>query len=248
MELARKHNVPPEQLFQRYESLKRELDELKNRETKIEELEEQLAELRPQLEELGEDLSEERRSSAEQLQEEVSSRLEAMNLEESIFRVEVNEREPGPHGLDRVEWLFASHHSQEPGPLSDRVSGGEISRVLLAVKSALAGADTTPTLVFDEIDAGISGREADSVGQVLSDLSEFHQVICITHLPLVASYADHHIVIEREDTPDRIDVRTRVVEGERRLDELSRLLSGDRESSVSRDQAKELLEESQPAR
>jgi len=207
-------------------------------------LESKLSEIKPTLREHGEALTERRIETAEELETEVEQRLDALNLAESIFRVSVQSSDPGPHGLDDVNWLFASHHSQEPGPLSERVSGGEISRVLLAVKSALAGADTTPTLVFDEIDTGISGKEAESVGQVLSRLSEFHQVICITHLPLVASHADHHVVIERKETSETVNVNTRVVEDDQRLDELSRLLSGDRESEVSRDQARELLDKS----
>jgi DNA repair protein RecN (Recombination protein N) len=242
MELARKHDVPPEQLHDRYQSLTEELEQLKNRDERIETLREEVEEIRPRLESKGESLSEERRDAADRLEQAIAERLNALNLEESEFDVRVETDEPGPHGLDRVRWLFASHHTQELGPLSDRVSGGEISRVLLSVKSALAGADTTPTLVFDEIDTGISGKEADSVGAVLSRLSEFHQVICITHLPLVASHADHHVVIEREDTADTVSVEARPVAGDERLDELSRLLSGDRDSDVSRDQARELLE------
>lgn len=245
MELSRKHDVPPEQLHERFQSLRDELENLKNRDQKIADLRQRMEELKPAVVEAGETVSEHRQETARQLRSEIEQRLESLNLEESEFEVRVEQKdEPGPHGIDEVDWLFASHHSQELGPLSDRVSGGEISRVLLSVKSALAGADTTPTLVFDEIDAGISGKEADSVGRVLSRLSEFHQVICITHLPLVASHADHHVVIEREDTEQAVNVRSRIVEDERRLDELSRLLSGDRDSDVSRDQARELLESS----
>ncbi|MGM0380356.1 MAG: DNA repair protein RecN [bacterium] len=243
LQLARKYNVPPEGLYSYYEKKRQRLDKLENRKENIKKLKEQREKLSPRLEEKGNKLSEQRKKTAEKLSSEVSSRLEKLNLEEAIFRVEVEEKDFGSNGADEVRWLFSSHSSQQPGPLAERISGGEISRVLLAVKSALTGADTTLTLVFDEIDTGISGEEADSVGELLAELARYQQVIVITHLPIVAAHGDRHIQLNRNDTREKVEVNAEVLTGESRLEELSRLLSGDRGSEVSRRQAEKLLNE-----
>ncbi len=242
LQLARKHNLPPESLADHYLEVKEELDALKDRENRLEELAEEIKKYRKQLDSLGDKLSRERLKTARKLEKQVLKRLKLLKLEEAVFKIEVEPVEPGPYGKDRVGWLFASHSSAEPGHFSDRVSGGEISRVLLAIKSSLAEADTTPVLVFDEIDTGISGEEADSVGRLLSELSEFHQIICITHLPLVAARADHHILLNRRDSKNEVVIDADIMDEKGKIEELSRLISGDQQSEVSRRQARQLLE------
>lgn len=242
LELARKHEVPPEKLFDKYMQLRDEQNSLENRDQRKNELTERLEQLEHELYELAEKIHSCRNNEAEKLEESVIETLEELNLEKADFRIQVKEDQLGPSGFDVVKWLFASHESEPVGPLASRVSGGEISRVLLAIKSSLAEADQTPVLVFDEIDAGISGEEASRVGEVLSDLADYHQVICITHLPLVASKADHHILVERTDEDDDVKVDALYLDNESRIDEISRLLSGDNESDISREQARELLE------
>ena len=244
MELSRKHGVPPEQLYNQYQELSDEREQLNRRDERLEELRERRQRLRSKLQDSANELRNRRKSCSNQLQNEIESRLSQLNLEDAIFRIRVEGKDEfGPHGQDNVSWKFSSHSSQPPGPFSDRVSGGEISRVLLALKAALAAADTTSVLVFDEIDTGISGEEADRVGQVLAELAEHHQVICITHLPLVAAYADHHLLIRREDDENRVRVMGEPLQKNQRLEELSRLLSGDEESDISIKQAEELLEQ-----
>lgn len=244
LELARKHDVPPEQLYERYRELTEEKENLENREERREELTRKLEELESELYDRADALHARRTENAEQLAERVTETLGRLNLEKAGFEIEVRERDLGVAGYDDVQWLFASHDSQALGPLTSRVSGGEISRVLLAIKSALAEADETAVLVFDEIDAGISGEEANRVGDVLRELARYHQVLCITHLPLVASRADHHLLVRRTDAKDEVTVEAEVLDRDQRVDELSRLLSGDETSDVSREQARELLEES----
>ncbi len=240
--LARKHDVQPESLHDRYRSLKDELESLERREKRIEALRDQIEQDRAELRDRAETLRACRRRAAQRLAEDVGERLRRLNLEQSHFEVVVEPREePGPHGGDDVEWLFSSHEAHEPGPLRKRVSGGEISRVLLALKTALAEADETPVLVFDEVDAGISGEEAGRMGEVLSELARYHQVICITHLPLVAARADHHLRLSRRDDEDGARIRVDSLDEAGRIDEMSRLLSGDETSEASRRQAEELL-------
>lgn len=242
LELSRKHDVPPENLYTLYSEKKDEIEKLTNREERREEVTDRLEQIESELYGIAEELHDNRQKTARELEDAVEAVLAQLKLAEAEFSISVREQELGPNGFDRVEWLFASHSSQSLGPLSSRVSGGEISRVLLAIKSALAEADRTPVLVFDEIDTGISGEEAEKVGKVLEDLAEYHQVICITHLPLVASRADNHIRIKREDLRDQVRVEATQLVDESRVDELSRLLSGDESSSVSREQARELLD------
>jgi DNA repair protein RecN (Recombination protein N) len=242
LELSRKHDVPPEQLHQQYQDLKAEKDNLEHREERKSELTDELEKIEDKLYLISDKLHKKRVNVAEELESKIVDILSHLNLANAIFEIQITEDGLGPHGYDRVEWLFASHDSQPVGPLSTRVSGGEISRVLLAIKAALAGADETAVLVFDEIDTGISGEEANRVGDVLKSLSEHHQVLCITHLPLVASRADNHIRVRRNDTEDNVVVEADKLDRSSKIDELSRLLSGEESSSVSREQAVELLE------
>jgi DNA repair protein RecN (Recombination protein N) len=234
--------LPPEQLHQKYQDLKAEKDNLEHREERKSELTDELEKIEDKLYQISDKLHKKRVNVAEELESKIVDTLSHLNLANAIFEIQITEDGLGPHGYDRVEWLFASHDSQTVGPLSTRVSGGEISRVLLAIKAALAGADETAVLVFDEIDTGISGEEANRVGDVLKSLSEHHQVLCITHLPLVASRADNHIRVRRNDTEDNVVVEADKLDRSSRIDELSRLLSGEESSSVSREQAVELLE------
>jgi len=243
MELSRKHNVPPENLHRKYSELKQEKNNLENREKRKQELTNEIETLEDDLYDLGEQLHDHRLECAESLESTVDETLRRLNLENAVFQIELGKKELGPAGFDEVRWLFSSHDSQPVGPFSTRVSGGEISRVLLAIKSALAGADRTSVLVFDEIDTGISGEEARRVGDVLKELSQYHQVLCITHLPLVASWADNHILVNRQDRDQTVDVAADVLDRSDRIEELSRLLSGNESSDVSRQQAEELLDD-----
>ncbi|MFP4687500.1 MAG: DNA repair protein RecN [bacterium] len=245
LQQARKHNIAPEGLADYYLEIKEELARLEGRKEKIKELRARKEKLEERLVDLAGKLSKQRKLVAAELEKKIIERLKMLKLEEALFKIEVEEKQLNRHGKDRIKWLFASHSSAEAGPLASRVSGGEISRVLLAIKSSLAEADTTPVLVFDEIDTGISGEEADSVGKLLADLADFHQVICITHLPLVAARSDHHILLNRSDTEKEVIIDAQTAGEQEKIAELSRLISGDRGSEVSRDQARQLLNQAQ---
>ena len=143
-------------------------------------------------------------------------------------------------GIDKVEYLISPNIGEELKPLSKIASGGELSRVMLALKGILAKGDKIPVLIFDEIDAGIGGRAAETVGQKLKSLSASHQVICITHLPQIASYADTHLKIEKKIKAKRTTVEVRKIEKDERTVEIARMLSGD-SSEVSIKHAKEML-------
>ena len=147
----------------------------------------------------------------------------------------------GPQGLDEVEFLLVAHPGAPARPLYKGASGGELSRIMLAIEVVLAGADAVPTFVFDEVDAGVGGRAAVEVGRRLSALAKTAQVLVVTHLPQVAAFADRHLVVRREDLAGSTRTRVHHVDGEDRLAELARMLGGLAESELGRGHAEELL-------
>ncbi|MGD2102383.1 MAG: AAA family ATPase [Acidimicrobiia bacterium] len=183
-------------------------------------------------------LTETRTEAARLVSERALSHLADLGLGTASLEMTVGKVDPGPSGADRLELLFASDTRLDPGPVSAVASGGELSRLVLALRLATAGQDTT-TLVFDEIDTGIGGTTALAMGQKLADLAERFQVLCVTHLPQVAAHADSHFVVTRTAEGTAVVAE---VSGEARLVELSRMLAGQPESDTGKLAAAELLE------
>jgi DNA repair protein RecN (Recombination protein N) len=179
-----------------------------------------------------------REAAAKRLAGDALTHLGDLGLAKATLRIELEEVDPGPSGADRALLSFASDSRLEPGPVSSVASGGELSRLVLALSLAAAGSETV-TLVFDEVDTGIGGQTALAMGQKLAELAAGFQVLCVTHLPQVAAHADRHYVVER--TTDGT-ARARQVSGEDRLVELSRMLAGQPESETGKLAAAELLE------
>jgi DNA repair protein RecN (Recombination protein N) len=149
---------------------------------------------------------------------------------------------PAPEaGTDRVEWLFAPNPGEEPRPLRKIASGGELSRVMLAVKTALAEADRVPTLVFDEIDTGVGGRLGATLGRKLAELARHHQVICVTHLPQMASHAAHQWIIRKQTDRGRTRTTIAPLDDEQRVDEIAAMLRGDSAAEGTRKEALSML-------
>jgi DNA repair protein RecN (Recombination protein N) len=162
--------------------------------------------------------------------------LQELGMAAPVVQLVVEPAEPGPAGTDQVRLLFASDDRLEPGPIGRVASGGELSRLVLSLRLA-GGAGRTPILAFDEIDAGVGGKTALALGRKLASLAKNRQVLCVTHLPQVAAFADRHFVISRTGTT----VAVSVVERERRLEELSRMLAGLPDSEQGRSHAEELI-------
>ena len=218
---------------------------------RVERLTAQHEQLTAELAEHGAALTACRRAAAEQLSRAVGVELAGLAMPHAKLHVQIGQRLDdrglrlvdgrrvafGPSGVDEVEFLLVAHEGAPPRPLHKGASGGELSRVMLALEVVLAGADTVPTFVFDEVDAGVGGRAAAEVGRRLAALATTAQVLVVTHLPQVAAFADRHLVVQRDG--GRTDVRR--VDGEQRLAELSRMLGGLSESQLGRDHAEELL-------
>ncbi len=142
-------------------------------------------------------------------------------------------------GGEKVELLISTNPSEEPRPLARIASGGELSRIMLAMKSVFSASDDVPVLVFDEIDTGVSGRAAEKIGKKLRELSKDRQVLCITHLPVIAAAANRHLLIEKD--AEAMLTRVRPIEGEERAAELARIICGDESSPAALENARELL-------
>ena len=192
-------------------------------------------------------LSQKRTKTARKLETLVTSNLKDLAFGTPAFRIEVLQEKDragkyliSSHGMDRIEFMFSANPGEPLKPLSKIISGGELSRVMLALKSILATADNLPVLIFDEVDAGIGGRTAESVGKKLRVISEKHQLLCITHLPQIASLGDFHLKIEKKEQNKRVSVEVRPIDGSERLDEIARMLSGTK-TETSLKHAEELL-------
>jgi len=186
-------------------------------------------------------LSEKRQKVAGRMAGLVESVLKDLAFRNADFVIDIKHEAISLHGIDRVEFLFSANPGEPPKPLAKIASGGELSRVMLALKSILADFDNISVLIFDEVDAGIGGKTAVSVGKKLKAISDKHQVLCTTHLPQIASKGDFHLKIEKGQKDDRVYLEVKELSGMERLNEIARMLSG-KITEVSLTHAKELLE------
>jgi DNA repair protein RecN (Recombination protein N) len=218
-----------------------ELEALENQEEARERLRLEEAERRVALEEAAAALTATRVTAAERLSAAVNVELPPLGLSAGAFGVEVESVEIGPTGGDRVTFTFAPNAGEPARPLARIASGGEASRLSLALEVVLAAADETPLLVFDEVDAGVGGRNASALGERLHALSRFHQVLCVTHLPQVAAHADAHVVIGKREVGGRTTTMARVLDASERAEELAAMLGGARAGQEALAAAEALL-------
>jgi DNA repair protein RecN (Recombination protein N) len=194
---------------------------------------------------LAQQLSKKRTDAARRMMASVESELAALKMGQAIFQIIVSIDESvegfGPTGRDRVEFLLSSNPGEPPRPLSRVASGGELSRIMLALKTILAEVDQVPVLVFDEIDTGVGGAVAAAMGKRLRKLGSFHQVFCITHLPQVASQAEHHLLVEKGLDGQRTTTSVKTLKGIGQEEEIARMLSGSTITKKVRETAAELI-------
>ena len=220
------------------------LDKLSDYDAYMRRLGGELEEAKRRLESACGRLSKVRQENARQLTERLKEALAQLNFLTVEFETAVRpEGQITAKGYDDVEFLISTNPGEDLKPLSQVASGGELSRVMLAIKTVLAGRDDIDTLIFDEIDAGISGKTAWKVAGQLNIVSGAHQVLCITHLPQIAAMADAHFVIEKNSTDESTITDIRRVEGEEELAELARLLGGDMLTEAALSNARELREQ-----
>jgi len=258
-QLKRKYGATLDDVINYLDSARAELDELQNSEEHIEELREASATLRRRLGSLAGQISSARQTAAVTLVDEVERSIAELNMGRSRFQVSFSahggtttipveidglivERSFDPTGTDRVEFLIAPNAGEVPKPLGKVASGGEMARLMLALKSILSTADDTPTLVFDEVDVGVGGRSGQPVGEKLWRLGGRHQVLVISHLPQVAAFAESHYKITKLDREGRTETRIDLLEIDERIDELAAMLDGQPPTPESRENARAMLE------
>jgi DNA repair protein RecN (Recombination protein N) len=225
--LKRKYGPTIADVLSREAAIADRLDNIDNRSEKMAALTAALAESRKELEAIAKKLTAARKKSAPQLAKDIASQLKELGFKQSSFEVELTaSKDPTLHGHETCNFLFGPNPGEPLLPLRQIASSGEISRVMLAVKSSLAEQDATPLMVFDEIDANVGGEIARAVGKKMAVLGQLHQVIAITHFPQVAATAAAHFVVEKEVISGRTRSKLYPVEGEKRITELVRMLGG----------------------
>lgn len=250
--LCRKYGNSVRELIEYYDNAKIELEELQYSEEKQETLKADLQEVKSSLTIRSQSLSRKRASIAKEIEKEVVRQLSDLSMPDTRFSIRITQEKgadtldgftAAATGIDHIEFMISPNVGEGLRPLSKTASGGELSRIMLALKSILARGDNIPVLIFDEIDAGIGGKTAERVAKKLRALSAGHQVICITHLPQIASYADRHLKIEKKVRKERTVVEINNVEKDGRVVEIARMLSGET-SGASLEHARELLAKS----
>lgn len=239
-QLRRKYAPTVDGILAHLADCESKLAKMEGRADEIVRLEDQLMKLRLEVEKLGKVLSKKRSEGAPKLAKEVAKHLADLGFKQSVFEVQLSPiAEPRHEGLEEVDFLFAPNPGEPMKPLRLTASSGEMSRVLLSVKSALAKQDSVDLLVFDEIDANVGGNIAEAVGRKMAAIGQARQVIAITHFPQVASLAASHFVVTKEVEANRTKSTIRETTGEDRIEELARMLGGKRESA--REHARSLL-------
>lgn len=239
--LERKYGADEEAVLALLDKMEKELWELDNMELAIEEARKKLILAEAELGRQAKGLLSARKFAAKGLEAGAGQELESLGMGKSALSVEFIQVPPSPEGFETARFLFAPNPGEPPKPLAKIASGGELSRILLALKNALRD-DSAETLLFDEVDAGIGGVAADLVGDRLAKLAKTCQIICVTHLSQIAGKADHHMKVSKREINGRTRTEASILEGAERMEELARMLGGRHITDATRAHASELLE------
>ncbi len=238
--LKRKYRTDVAGLIALTEQRREELSSLENLDADLEELNRELQHHKAELDRVATSLSEKRKISALKFDNAVQGYLRNLGMPKATFKTNIMPQAPTPNGCDSIEFRLAPNPGEGEKSLQKAVSGGELSRVLLAIKSVMAELDKVPLLIFDEVDSGISGEIGNSIGDALRNLGKHHQVLTITHLHQVASRAENQLSVAKKEIDGRTYTSIKDLDREGRVDELVRMLGG--ESETVREHARQLLE------
>ena len=239
--LKRKYGNTIEEVIAFHQSAKQKLEDTDTQSHQLNQLKKQLSAATNKTQELAESLSIKRQRAAKKLDSLIEKELHTRGMQKAVFQVRWNQSELNSDGIDEIEFLISTNVGTELKPLTKIASGGEISRVMLAMKTVLAQTDQIPTLIFDEIDVGIGGHTANIVGKKLKELSKFCQVICITHLPQIACLADRHFRVYKRVRNKQTVITAYQLTEEDRVSELARM-QGDKTAQAAMAYARELLD------
>ncbi len=249
-DLARKHRCPAEELPAVEQALRRELDNIEHAGQHREALQARLEELEARYTDSARQLSGARKKAAVKFGREITRAMQTLGMAGGVFEVAVAARSNksfSAHGVDSIEFRVSANKGLPVQPLAKVASGGELSRISLSIQVISAGSDTTPTMIFDEVDSGIGGGVAEIVGQKLRALGADRQVLCVTHLPQVAALANHQMQVSKLAGEDTTHTRIRPLDDGERIDEIARMLGGVKITRQTREHAREMIEQAQTA-
>jgi len=255
--LKKKYGQSVEEVLSYVDKIKVDLEKIENRDELIQETEQEIKDLRQIHKKDSMLLSDKRKEKGSELSKKIKKELSFLGMERCDFEVKISLREEenglleingkryyvDEKGLDQVEFYVSPNPGEELKSLAKIASGGEISRIMLALKSVLAKSDQIPTMIFDEVDVGIGGEIAEAVGKRMKTLSSTHQIICITHLQQIASQADYHFKVYKEVSKNRTITKIKLLSREERIKEIARMIGGKKISDLSLEHAAEMIEE-----
>ena len=240
--LKRKYALDCEGLVKLYDDACREIMQLEGSGDEIKSLSEKREQLLHKVTEEAKALYDYREEVAERFTRRVTEELEFLNMAGVVIAVRHEKGKLTVNGMDTVEFLISANRGEEPKPISRIASGGELSRIMLALKSVIADKDSIPTMIFDEIDTGVSGKAAQKIGIKLREIGKVRQVICVTHLSQIAVMADNHLMIEKQIVGDRTETHVTQLDMDGRVAEIARIMGGDDPSELMLDNARAEIE------
>jgi len=242
-ELARKHRIQAEELLTFHQRLSQELEQLDGGDERLDQLQLEAEAAQAQFTELATKLSGKRQTAAKRLTKKINEQLQKLSMKSANFTIALNDcSKPTAQGIDDIEFLISTNPGQPHKPMGKVASGGELSRISLAIQVVTAQSSCTPTLVFDEVDVGIGGATADIVGQLLRSLGKQGQVLCVTHLPQVASKAHQHIQVHKQTGSTSAQTQLTELRDGAKVTEIARMLGGEQLTQQTMAHAKEMIE------
>ncbi|EGQ4111174.1 DNA repair protein RecN [Staphylococcus pseudintermedius] len=244
--LKRKYGKDISDLMIYQEKIADEINKIENYEESTSKLREEIQQLSQQVQEDGEKLTKARRIIARQLRDRIVNEIQYLQMKDANLEISFKPYEtPQKDGLERIEFLISPNKGEPLKSLNKIASGGELSRIMLALKSIFVRAHGQTAILFDEVDSGVSGQAAQKMAEKMKDIASVIQVICISHLPQVASMSDHHLYISKHEKDDRTTTTVRELTGDARIDEIARMISGATVTELTRQNAKEMIEQNQ---
>lgn len=244
--LKRKYGKDISDLRIYQEKIADEINKIENYEESTSKLREEIQQLSQQVQEDGEKLTKARRIVARQLRDRIVNEIQYLQMKDANLEISFKPYEtPQKDGLERIEFLITPNKGEPLKSLNKIASGGELSRIMLALKSIFVRAHGQTAILFDEVDSGVSGQAAQKMAEKMKDIASVIQVICISHLPQVASMSDHHLYISKHEKDDRTTTTVRELTGDARIDEIARMISGATVTELTRQNAKEMIEQNQ---
>lgn len=240
--LKKKYGSSVSEILEFLENAKQELETIEGSDEEIARITKILEKKKAEITDCAEELSGARRKTFNSMSGRIVDELRFLNMTNSVFELSLKRTDLGPRGIDEVEFLLSTNKGEEPKPLSKIASGGELSRIMLGIKNVLAEKDHIGTLIFDEIDSGVSGSGAQKIGLKLRQTAATHQIICVTHSAQIASFCDNHLLVEKETRGEKTFTDVRRLDRNDRIKEIARIISGDAVTEIALQNAREMVE------